>query len=488
MSTPGALSVWWPRERRATHWRCGAGRRLTMSPRSHSLRWRSAGCEELRLAAVELADRARSGRRPAREVIGELEALVAEEPLRERLHALRMLALYRCGRQADALDAYREARAALVEAIGVEPGPELRRLHEAILRQDPTLEPPTVEAVELPPELDAPDTAGRARGRTGGLREHWRRAHGGAGRRRADRGRARDRQDAAGGTARPRGPSRPRRRALRLGRRRSERHARGARDAGITRRPTLLVLDDVDRAAEASASRSTSSPAAWRAAGARAGDRRGRRRCRADATLRARPARRRRRARGGAALRGAARGHRAARRAARRGERRCAWAGAPRGAASGHAPRRHGAWARPRSAQPRERTGLRATEDELAGDVVELQAVRERAELQDGRPRSSPARSRASPPSTSTTPTSSSGASGWSPRWWRASSARRWSAIVGPSGSGKSSALRAGLLAALRAGVLPGQQATGRSRCCGRASTRCAALEQATAQASPHGR
>ena len=56
-----------------------------------------------------------------------------------------MLALYRCGRQAEALAAYRQARTALVEAIGAEPGPELRRLHEAILRQDPSLEPPAVE-------------------------------------------------------------------------------------------------------------------------------------------------------------------------------------------------------------------------------------------------------------------------------------------------------------------------------------------------------
>ena len=66
-----------------------------------------------------------------------------------------MLALYRCGRQADALEAYRRARAALVDAIGVEPGPELRRLHDAILRQDPSLglpdtaiEPPRAETVQ----------------------------------------------------------------------------------------------------------------------------------------------------------------------------------------------------------------------------------------------------------------------------------------------------------------------------------------------------
>jgi eukaryotic-like serine/threonine-protein kinase len=112
--------------------------------------------EELRLAALELAIERDLAAGRHREVIGELETLVAEEPLREQLHAQRMLALYRCGRQADALEAYRHARALLVEQIGVEPGPDLRRLHEAILRQDQSLEPPMAEAVEPPaPELDA---------------------------------------------------------------------------------------------------------------------------------------------------------------------------------------------------------------------------------------------------------------------------------------------------------------------------------------------
>jgi DNA-binding SARP family transcriptional activator len=73
-------------------------------------------------------------------VVGELQELVARHPLRERLHAQLMLALYRCGRQADALEAYRDARAVLVGEIGVEPGPELRRLHQAMLEQDQTLE------------------------------------------------------------------------------------------------------------------------------------------------------------------------------------------------------------------------------------------------------------------------------------------------------------------------------------------------------------
>ena len=92
--------------------------------------------EELRLAAVELAIELDLAAGRHREVVGELEQLVLEQPLRETLHAQRMLALYRSGRQADALEAYRQARDGLVERIGVEPGPELRRLHEAILRQD----------------------------------------------------------------------------------------------------------------------------------------------------------------------------------------------------------------------------------------------------------------------------------------------------------------------------------------------------------------
>ena len=95
--------------------------------------------EELRLAAIEQAvdDDLAAGRH--RELVGELEGLVAEQPLRERLRGQLMLALYRSGRQADALAAYRRARAMLVDQIGVEPGLELQRLHEAILRHDPSL-------------------------------------------------------------------------------------------------------------------------------------------------------------------------------------------------------------------------------------------------------------------------------------------------------------------------------------------------------------
>ena len=95
--------------------------------------------ETLRQAAIEQAVDADLAAGRHRELIGELEALVADEPYRERLRGQLMLALYRSGRQADALEAYRDARAALVDQIGVEPGAELQRLHEAILRHDPAV-------------------------------------------------------------------------------------------------------------------------------------------------------------------------------------------------------------------------------------------------------------------------------------------------------------------------------------------------------------
>src|SRR5215218_1513882 len=103
--------------------------------------------EELRMHAHELAIEADLAAGRHADVIGELEGLVAEHPLNERLHAQRMLALYRSERQAEALDAYRQARSALVGQIGVEPGPELRRLQQAVLEQDPALDlPPTAAA------------------------------------------------------------------------------------------------------------------------------------------------------------------------------------------------------------------------------------------------------------------------------------------------------------------------------------------------------
>src|SRR5215218_5632443 len=95
--------------------------------------------EELRLAALEDRIEAELGLGRQDQLIGELESLVAEHPTRERLRTLLMLALYRTGRQADALEAYRQAREALLEELGLEPGPELRDLEQAILRQDEAL-------------------------------------------------------------------------------------------------------------------------------------------------------------------------------------------------------------------------------------------------------------------------------------------------------------------------------------------------------------
>ena len=95
--------------------------------------------EELRLAAVEDRIEAELGLGRHDQLVGELESLVSEHPTRERLRGLQMLALYRAGRQADALEAYREAREALLEELGLEPGPDLKELEQAILRQDEAL-------------------------------------------------------------------------------------------------------------------------------------------------------------------------------------------------------------------------------------------------------------------------------------------------------------------------------------------------------------
>ena len=107
----------------------------------------AARLEQLRLAAVEERIEAHLACGRHADVVDELERLVAAEPLRERLWAQLMVALYRSGRQAEALRAYGRLRAVLAEELGIDPGPELRRLEEAILRQDVALEwTPAVEA------------------------------------------------------------------------------------------------------------------------------------------------------------------------------------------------------------------------------------------------------------------------------------------------------------------------------------------------------
>jgi predicted ATPase/DNA-binding SARP family transcriptional activator len=96
--------------------------------------------EDLRLQALELRADARLELGEHRELVPELEELVAAEPYRERLREQLVLALYRSGRQQDALAAYQDARRALDE-LGVEPGPALRELERAVLRHDPALAP-----------------------------------------------------------------------------------------------------------------------------------------------------------------------------------------------------------------------------------------------------------------------------------------------------------------------------------------------------------
>ena len=112
--------------------------------------------EELRLALLEDRIDADLACGTHATLVGELEALVAEHPLRERLRRQLILALYRSGRQADALEAYREARTVLDEELGLEPTPALRELEHAILTHDPSLRAPTpprpsVSRLPVPP-------------------------------------------------------------------------------------------------------------------------------------------------------------------------------------------------------------------------------------------------------------------------------------------------------------------------------------------------
>lgn len=96
--------------------------------------------EELRLAAQEGSLESRLEAGAHREAAPELEALLAEHPLRETPRRLLMLALYRSGRQAEALEVYQQGRELLVEELGIDPGPELQELQRAILNQDSSLD------------------------------------------------------------------------------------------------------------------------------------------------------------------------------------------------------------------------------------------------------------------------------------------------------------------------------------------------------------
>ena len=239
-----------PRARRARRSRCGAARRSTTSPTEPFAPLEIRRLEELRLAAVELAiDQDLAAGRHA-EVVGELEALVAQRaaaraPARPSACSRSTAAAARPTRSRPTA----ERATALVDAIGVEPGPELRRLHEAILRQDPSLDLPAA-AAELPPELDARHAAVRPRRRARRAARAlaraprpatapscWSPARRGIGKTRLAAELAAEVQRDGG--ARP----------LRVRRRRRREAARRViEQARVARRPTLLVVDDVDHA------------------------------------------------------------------------------------------------------------------------------------------------------------------------------------------------------------------------------------------------
>jgi WD40 repeat protein/DNA-binding SARP family transcriptional activator len=419
-----------------------------------------ARLEEQRAAALEARVEADLAAGRHGEVVGELRQLLAAYPTRERLAGQLMLALYRCGRQAEALEAYRGARQVLVAEIGVEPGPELRGLHEAILRQDASLElQPPVTA--LPRQLDAatsPPLLGRD-AELSWLRERWEGARIGAGALVTIRG-----TPGMGKT----------RVAAELS---GEAHRGGAnvlyiagRDASeavlaILARvreathPTLLVLDDIDRASADTLARLedvapalASLPVLVLASGedvealARLG---------ADGALTLVPL-------DVETVRAIA-----VRYAPGRGgeDVPAEWLLE----ASGGVPRRvhevAGQWARREAARRVDavagraaagRTELRSMEAELASDVVELQVAHERGALADDyeAPLVCPFKGLAS------FEVADAPYFFGRERLVAELVARLVGApllaVVGPSGSGKSSVLRAGLLPALAAGVLPG--------------------------------
>jgi DNA-binding SARP family transcriptional activator/WD40 repeat protein len=416
-----------------------------------------ARLEDLQIAALEQLIEARLDLGRHDEVVPQLETLIREHPYRERLRAQLMLALHRCDRQADALQAYQDARRQLAEELGIEPGERLRELERAILAQDSALLRPAAGAVELPPELDASTLLAGREADLEWLREHWRGALAGAGRvvvllgargmgktRLAAELAAEARRD--GGEVLYGSGTGPREavRALLAG-------------AGAARRPTLVVLDDVDRAGgEVPAAVDELALAAVPALVlATAADPALAASLRADATLRLAPLE-------ADGVRAVARLYTGAYAEVEIPVQRLA------AVSEGVPARLHRAareWARAETARrlgaaagraASERTDLRAAETDLAGDVIALQALSERAEPQASE--------------TGVVVCPFKGLASFDvedaefffgrERLVAEMVARVAGApllgVVGASGSGKSSALRAGLLAALAAGVLPG--------------------------------
>jgi DNA-binding SARP family transcriptional activator len=141
-----------------------SGLELWRGPALHGLTdtaWFSAEArrlESLRVDALEEQFEAALALGDHRDVIAALRAALEENPFRERLWGQLMLALYRSGRQPDALDVFREARRVLVEELALEPGPDLRRLQDAILAHDPAIAPVPV-AARRRGNLPAPSTS-----------------------------------------------------------------------------------------------------------------------------------------------------------------------------------------------------------------------------------------------------------------------------------------------------------------------------------------
>jgi YVTN family beta-propeller protein len=122
--------------------------------------------EQLRLTAIEGVVEARLALGEHATVVAELEDLVARHPLRETFRAQQMLALYRSGRQADALVAFRTLRQVLDDELGVEPSTPLRQLHQAVLTQDPAIAAPSVAPADTGSVSTPPSETVAARGRT----------------------------------------------------------------------------------------------------------------------------------------------------------------------------------------------------------------------------------------------------------------------------------------------------------------------------------
>lgn len=126
--------------------------------------------EERRLLAHEQCVELELGLGRHQQLVGELRRLAQAHPLRERPHGHLMLALYRSGRQAEALDVFRAYREMLLDTLGLEPSDELRRLEHAVLNQEPALDSPAPPARQAPVPRQLPPVISRLSGRDGELR------------------------------------------------------------------------------------------------------------------------------------------------------------------------------------------------------------------------------------------------------------------------------------------------------------------------------